>query len=318
MTTKPERATGRAVKKLYSKPSTHQFEPLLSQNAAQTKLDAAIQSFFEHKKSKFLNVSTGLGKTTAVLKVLSKLPSNKRVLVLVPSHDLAEEIITKFDELRSSNIESKLDKARYASIGIAHIKGKTNGMCDEPDNLKPYTDAGVNPPVEVCTNCPKYKASGCRYIEQFNTLKNIRVMTHNELINEQSAWFYDNKDGDGDPPRESYQKPDYIIVDEDWLSADNCSANFQSKFKSIGKIIDSLNDTDDLRVSIKKYEPEVLDDYQRYENTRYPKFEENSNYIQKYREINAQQLDLKFLKAFQDYLLSGNDHQISRMFYDQE
>jgi len=318
MKTKSQTVTGRAVKKLYALPSDHQFEPLLMVDTAQKKLDSAIQSFFEGKRSTFLNVSTGLGKTRAVLKALNTIPSNKRVLVLVPNHDLAEEIVKKFSDLRESRLDSELERMRCAHSGIFHLKGKTNGMCEEPERLKPYLDAGVKPPAKVCTYCPKYRTSGCRYIEQFNSLKNIRVMTHNELVNEQSAWFYGNKRGDGSPPRKSQQKFDYIIVDEDWLQADNHLATFKSKFKSIGKIIDSLKVTEDLSAAIRKYETDVLDDYQKYENTQYPKFEGNRNYIQEHRDINAELFDLKILKAFYNYLVSGNDHEISRMFYDQK
>jgi len=250
--------TGKSRKTLLPTPCDFKFESLVPYDEGMAKLDQHLQSFFETGKSTLINVSTGAGKTEAVIQFLKNLPkrnnrkrhNRKRVLVLVKSHKQAEEykqrLVTKVD---------LNDKA----VRVNHIQGKKTVCQRKKAYLDPYYDAGVQPPIEACTKiCDMFNT--CPYIGQFDDmLTNIRVMTHSELVNTPSAWLYGSKFSN---PRKGGWKPDYIIVDEDWLTKKEYEETYDdTKYQSIRDIIHLSGDGVSLSSSVDKSISQLTKDY---------------------------------------------------------
>jgi len=216
--------TGRARNKLMPKVSEFEFPPLVSHDQGMGQLNQHMQEFFDTGKSKFINVSAGAGKTNAYVQFLKNLPkrndwsryNKKRILLLVPTHKLAEEIKEKL------------------GTHVNHLQGKY-AACERKKNLEPYRIAKISAPIEQCMEgCHLFET--CAYIRQFDdVLTSIRIMTHSELINSPSAWLYGSVKGH---PRQGGWKPDYIIVDEDWLTKEEYTESYSnSDYDSIRNII---------------------------------------------------------------------------------
>ena len=258
--------TGRARSHLKPEPIQLQAYPLVSIEEGTTKMTEIIRSYFQGNRNVFLNVSTGAGKSHAVMDILVKeIPRDKKTLILVPSHDLGKELMNKFNSLRKIHIETKATgwdisetegniksafpdlmrlKVRNRLPRIVHLRGQQgkDGLCEMKNNR--FHKAGRNVPCQECTRCPM--AQGCRYLDQFNGLfDNIRIMTHNEWMNMESIWFSGHcSRGNGDPqPRQGKGwKPDYIIIDENIFNVnfDEMTSDRGDKFQSIKQIIEDV------------------------------------------------------------------------------
>lgn len=258
--------TGRARKHLKPEPIQHQAYPLVSLEEGTTKMTAIVRSYFQGNRNVFLNVSTGAGKSHAVLDILVKeIPRDKKTLILVPSHDLGKELMNKFNSLRKTHIETKATggdisdtedntksacpdlmrlKFRNSLSNIVHLRGQQgkDGLCEMKNNH--FHKAGRNVPWQVCARCPM--AQGCRYLDQFDGLfDNIRIMTHNEWMNMESNWFAGHRSGDNgypQPRKGKGWKPDYIIIDENIfnVSIDEMTSDRGDKFPSIKQIIEDV------------------------------------------------------------------------------
>ena len=291
--------TGKARKALLPTPCDFKFQPLVSYTEGMDRLERHLQSFFTTGKNTFINVSTGAGKTEAVIQFLRDLPrrnalkrfNRKRVLVLVPSHNLAAEI-----------------KDRLGTH-VNHIQGKKMSCERKAQNLDPYYDAGISPPLEQCTQgCHVF--STCPYIRQFDDrLTNIRIMTHAELVNAPSAWLYGSKDG---MPRKDGWKPDYIIVDEDWLTKEEYDENYSdTEYDSIRLIIHGCSKGASLTDAINTHGTKVLTDHVAMETgkKKKPVFKSAGQFITDSKKITGKKQS-KILKCFHDYIVTGDDEHI--------
>ena len=186
--------------------STDVLEPLATAEEATHQLRSIIHDFVADKVSRFINVTTGAGKTRTVLEMLVKeLTWHTNILVLVPSHDLAEEIVRDFKDIKNAYIGSKtLLGEKFNRNYIIALKGKDK-LCENQPLLRRYSNNKIAIPWEQCAHdCPMF--GECAYTVQFDDrFSNIRVMTHQEWKNEQSAW---NKGW----------KPDYIVIDENVIT----------------------------------------------------------------------------------------------------
>lgn len=229
--------TGRARRKLTATPTDVQFDPLLPVEAGMALLHEKVQHFFDAGTDTFLNISTGAGKTEAILPYLRKPPAGKRILLLVPTHDLAEEI------------KQRIGKR------VNHIKGKFE-LCEFPDLIQTYQEAGVSMPAMQCMNDHCLYAGECRYIRQFNDFHaRVRIMTHEEFTNAPPAWLYGSK---GTVPRQGGWKPDYIVIDENWIDKTDHMETLESEYPSIRNIINDMLNGDALIDAVENQLSQVL------------------------------------------------------------
>ncbi len=229
------------------KDSDYKFSDLLTIDQADTKLKDAIHNFFDNGVSTFLNASAGFGKTTDTLDILRLLPQSKQVLVLVQTHEFAEELIEKYTDIKKNSFgtnevtfENLLNPNKKIS-GIIHIKGRSH-FTNEQD-----------------------------YINQFNSIANIRVLTHEELMNEQANYWYGSSNGDYSAPRKGNRKPDYIIVDENCWKRIPVSSNLNTDYSSIRKIISNVVDDGlTLKQAVNNNIDDVNADYQKIKAVKSP------------------------------------------------
>ncbi len=227
--------TGRARQKLKPKPCSHQFEPMVSHSEGMKRLKALVSEFFDTGESRFINVSTGAGKTTEVLNAIRNLPAPElkprqqalgknrkpRVLILVQDHELAEQY-----------------KREYGS-GMHHIKGRDH-VCENPQNLKFFNREKVPVPLSVCSRSMCHMHDTCAYIRQFKQFhSSIRIMTHDELFNEPSRFIRDQKKA-GSTHRHGIWKPDYIIVDENCLKLCEDVESLESNYDSVRNVLNDV------------------------------------------------------------------------------
>jgi hypothetical protein len=235
--------SGAARNKLVAQQSTNELAPLLSPEEATIKLKDIIESFIVDKQSRFINFSTGAGKTETILQVLEEIARQSRIMYLVKSHELAEEIIKRFRSIKEErNINlSPLERFKRQQSQIYFLKGRKY-LCENDDVNKSLVT------TSYCTNDCIYNAE-CEYTEQFHSLQNIRVMTHNEYVNKPSA-FSNGVDAEGNP-RKGTWLPDYLIIDEDifTVEVDYSEAN-DSRFDVVSKIISTVQSGLELKDAI--------------------------------------------------------------------
>lgn len=289
------------------KPADITFEILLSPEEGTEQLIKIIGSFFANQHNVFVNVTTGAGKSSTVLDILAKeIPYNKKILLLVPSHKLASELESKFkvarnnptaDEIEKNQSQKQNRQSRQATAflsrmrsgsfsDITHLWGRKE-LCEFDWAIDTF---GGSIPWQFCSGC--HLASGCRYIEQFeNRFDNIRLMTHHEWFNQQSAWFsgfrddftgrYNDYDSPADIPvifpKMKGWKPDYIIIDENIFNVDinNKKSDSGGKHPSIKKIINSVMSGLSFEDAVIANMADIFHD--NFENTKpkYPEFKSN-------------------------------------------
>lgn len=228
----------------YIQPEPYDYAlPRLSTPAEATaKLQSIISEFVTGKASHFVKVTTGAGKTRTVLETLSReVGHNAKVLFLVPTHDLGDQIIKTYKEIRAADIASAdalRSKLQRPTIVKFHSR-KT--LCENKQARENLEEFGISIPLQYClSQCPHQGV--CDYTLQFNPTANIRVMTHNEWINDQSVWFNGSRTTDkgGTEPNGNRFPwvPDYIVIDEDILRLGKVQIEPMSKrFPSIARII---------------------------------------------------------------------------------
>jgi hypothetical protein len=111
------------------------LSPLLTPDEAAIELKKIVKAFFNDKQSRFINFSTGAGKTYEMLKILEGMGQRHKVLYLVKSHVLAEEITAKFGKIRAERLNlltNPLDALRSRSH-IDHLLGR--GDFTNPERL---------------------------------------------------------------------------------------------------------------------------------------------------------------------------------------
>lgn len=306
--------------KLRSKSSNHQFDKLLTVDEGKVKLDNHVQSFFANKTSMFINVSTGFGKTQTVLEILRNIPITAKVLYLVGSHKLADEIKESFYEIEPDN--STFHQQRTIKSRINHIKSKhfedSDGtiLCSRPEVVSEYKKNGVRMPVDECTKACN-STDTCPFIAQFDPtkIKNIRLMTHDELTNIESIWFNGFVDTGHDSRvpklKGSKWKPDYIIVDEDWVKRHDEIEFIKTSHDSIRNILNDCMNGVSLIGAIDNYRDMVITDYEdmRCNKPKYVKFENTDQYIKAVSK-NKIKANSVILKIIYDYIVHGFDEDI--------
>ncbi|CAJ6459199.1 VirE N-terminal domain [Burkholderia pseudomallei] len=241
------------------------LKPLSTPAEATSELQSIIREFVTGKASHFVNVTTGAGKTRTILEALSREVSpNTKVLFLVPTHKLADEIIQTYSGIRAADVASA-DTLRGKLQRSTIVKFESRRtLCENKDARENLEEKGISIPVQYClSHCPFQ--GNCKYTSQFDTTVNIRVMTHNEWVNQQAAWFNGTTDtGKGGIKPKGYRAPwvpDYIVIDENILKLGGVGEQSPSKrFPSIGRIISSVHGGSSLPDAIWTHSKQVLHD----------------------------------------------------------
>jgi len=259
-------APPRGTKRRNEPPVPHDYilDPLFTPEQATAKLQSVVRDFVTNKESHFINVTAGAGKTRAVLEALSReIDYTDKVLFLVPTHQLASEIVDAYNEIRRQDIDNATDlrsKTRRATI-IALQGRKT--LCENQEAKKIFGSDISIPPL-YCSNYCQFRGD-CAYTAQFNAWSNIRVMTHSEWTNEQSAWFNGRKftNGGFEPNGKRFRWiPDFIVIDEDILKLPPkpVTASISSPYSSIRLIIESVKSGSQLKDAVWAHRRQVLQD----------------------------------------------------------
>lgn len=293
--------TARQRSNLKAKPSKYEFAELHTPEAGTEKLNQIVKNFFENPRDTFVNFSAGAGKTEAILRYLPTIPFQMWGLYLVKSHKLAVEISQRFE----GPIERHNDL--HFRTSMIHIKGREH-TCEMPEFVKNYKGSGVNFPWEQCTQACQYQGN-CNYTKQFSGLANIRVMTHNELVNVPPTYFY-GTDAQGHPNRGN-KLPDFIIIDEDWLMSEPFRESGSSKFKSISNVIYDLRNGLDLGGVIDKHRDLIIEDFTRSkQKPKRVKFTNADDYINQTKRSKSEFTESPILNALHGFLIDeeGNPH----------
>lgn len=256
---------GTARRKVQPMPCDYALGTLSTPAEATAELQAIIREFVNGKGSHFVNVTAGAGKTRTVLEALSREVShNAKVLVLVPTHALADDIIGTYKEIRAAdvaNADTWRGKVQRSTVVKFHSR---KALCENEEARTTLEDKGVGIPIQYCLSQCMYRGE-CQYTEQFNTMANIRVMTHNEWMNQQSAWFNGSRladNGSVEPNRDrAGWVPDYIVIDEDILRLGSALTEAASpRFPSVGLIVASVNAGSTLHDAVWQHCEQVLRD----------------------------------------------------------
>lgn len=316
----PKNITGSARTNLRATPVDYPLSPLLSLQEAEIKLTESIDEFFTTKENTFLNVSTGFGKTESVLNALFKLKTTKKVLYLVGTHDLAKEIYERFLAKKKFLLSDSInfqERMAISSINMAYIKGR-NDTCERQDTLEYYEkEQKVIMPWQHCQKECIHKAR-CEYVLQFDCAVNIRLMTHQEFTDNQSAWFNGSEDG---IPSSRKWIPDYIIVDENWIKSDDVVDDINSIYPSISRVVsDCATYKKSIKESVEENIDLILHDYDSMltHSKKYPKFESMEQYIRDKKKIDK---NIKpwtdILNLFRNYIIIRNEDAIKNIRFDE-
>ncbi|MBB5508725.1 BT4734/BF3469 family protein [Paraburkholderia atlantica] len=277
--------TGMQRWSLKPEPCDIALEPLSTPEEATDKLRAIVRHFVDTKQSQFVNVSTGAGKTETVLQtIIDYVPDELKVLVLVPTHKLGTEVVERFKRLRQQRAENAInlkDKVRIKRVIAIEGRDRT---CQNQAQLKSFKDNHVAMPWEFCSNlCGMH--GDCYYTQQFDDpLTNIRIMTHDEWRNEQSAWFSGRRrvDSKYEPRRgRNAWMPDLIVIDEDFVRVDEVIREAASPiFPSLQPVIESVNKGSSLKDAVWMHRDEVLRDSRKNVRIPLPPFTNVTDYAE--------------------------------------
>ncbi|MCK5296543.1 MAG: DEAD/DEAH box helicase family protein, partial [Alphaproteobacteria bacterium] len=310
--------TGTKRRYLEPKNSSHKFQPLLTTNEAKDKLEEIVNNFFQSKKSVFINISTGTGKTEEVLKILRNIPSNKNVLYLVESHELAEEIKERFYKIE---VKNKLG----INSSIVHIKGR-NKTCERSDIADKYNKANMSIPSLQCEEGCPHKCK-CNYSFQFAKKANIRLMTHNEFMNEKSIWS-SGYDPLTNSPKKKGWKADYIIIDEDYFQFQNYHEKLDNEYDGIRNIINhianktlgkskAIGSAEFFLEAVKEHESDILADFQRMNSNKPNKitFKNTDDYIRQTKKQSGKRQS-EILKLLNLYVLTSDKKFLNSIWFE--
>ena len=277
--------TGSKRKTLIPKPASLQFEPLLAPQDAEAKLKMLVADFFADGKSRFINFSTGAGKTQTLIKVLEEIDPTSKILYLGKTHELAEQICATFYTLRSLRQQNRSFPEQVQSKSrMIHLSGR-EALCENKIVKTTYHSKGITIPADQCTrDCP-FDAV-CAYKLQFNNpLGNIRVMMHNEYFNPPAKWS-SGMDASGNPHSKRWI-PDFIIIDEDIFQKDKDPVeNQSSRFTSIKLLLDQLKAGRTISETVLTHAENFIRDGLDNQLPRKPWFINTRQYLEDIREWN--------------------------------
>lgn len=315
-------ATGKQRGSLKPQAIEYILEPLFSLEAAEAKLKDIVQQFFSDKISRFINFSAGAGKTYTLIKSLEELNSTAKILYLVKTHELADEITNSFDLERSNRKKPTTFKDKVLTKSkIIHVKGRSE-LCENPTVKEKYNVADKKTAIPIpADQCQKdcYFEAQCAYTKQFNTpFEGIRVMMFNEYFNQPSRWF-NGIDAEGNPTKRRWQ-PDFIIIDENIFDKESDRVENYGRFESINKIIHEVKDEATLEDIIIKYREEVcFDDDKNNPEDKPIQFINADQYLRELRQRQATRFSpllrqlARFAKTEDKSLLKGMRVEDSRL-----
>ena len=301
-------AHGCARNKLIPQPSKSKLPELLSAEQAELELKHTINSFFETRDNTYISISTGAGKTNCVINILAEVKMAKtKVLVLVKNHELGEQIesLLKDEISKRRNLYKEFSIERYKyKNSVIRIKGQSQPlfkgsgitMCSEGNS----NSGKFLAPNDCNDNC--FLQGECDYTEQFTSLTNIRIMTHNEWFNKPSKWsngqdvkilrIYENPFGDHiedytvSPAKSGPSwRPEFIVIDEDIMAIDEIDRpkeDISSPHSSFKTIIENLKVNNNLVLALNRSKLLISenskDNYKTFYKNDKNKYEKNPNY----------------------------------------
>ena len=309
-------------------PSEMIFPERMTIKDARNELKAILDDFFMTPKTTIVKAPCGIGKSTYTAQLLAR--TAYKVLYLAPSHSLAEEIRQSVIQQQKhlKQCENSPIKRKWSfRLPPSHIFGRyavgEDGitMCENKHIRDFYGKANVIIPRDECLKC---HLNPCRYTSQFDHLANIRFATHNDLRNTPSNWENGSR---GEQKSLSVSEheyletavcgftnysrtrsgnwiPDFVVVDEAFLSGESYDLTTDVKLKSLHKILLSVLNGEDFLSAIKINEAQLRKDYDSFAAN-----EVNSHSVLGYEYINCKtkysDAEAVFLKIFFEALEAG-------------
>lgn len=313
------RPTGKTRWKLQPEPYEYQLPPLATPEEATGKLQSIVSNFVTTKKSQFVNVTAGAGKTRTVLEALSReVRHTDKVLFLVPTHKLAAEIVDTYNEIRKRDAENATSLRGKIQRGtVIALKGR-DALCENNEALERFGEVGLAIPPIYCSNECMYRGE-CHYTMQFNSFANIRVMTHQEWSNQEGGWFNGSMSstrGGIEPRKDGGKwKPDFIVIDENvFTMADALVETGGSKLSSISMIVDSVKDGSQFADAVRKNRHDVIEDSLRNHPAKNPPFTTMVDYISAYKRVRTQNAYSEILHRLAEYCKLEDESLLDGMF----
>jgi hypothetical protein len=315
--------TGKKRWTLQPEPCDFALAPLATPEQATAALQSIVRDFVHNKQSQFVNVTAGAGKTRTVLEALSReIRHTDKVLFLVPTHQLAAEIVEAYNEIRrrdianTNNLRGKIQRGT-----VIALQGKEK-LCENRNAYEVFKQAKVSMPPIYCSNDCQMRGD-CLYTAQFdNPWANIRVMTHQEWTNEQAAWFNGRKEyKDGFEPRKNRfgWSPDFIIIDENIFTMSKpLHEPASSRFSSISLIINSVRSGNALKDAIWAHRQQVLQDGAQNSRPKKPAFKSVEDYVRACNRNSQQQAYSAVLAQLVDYCLFDDENLLDGLWIEDD
>ena len=303
--------TGKARKNLQPKEIQNPFPERYSVEDGMKIVEDKIEQFFKNKTSTFISSSTGSWKTRVVIDyIANKLSFDIKILILVPRHDLGEEMEKKF---------AALNRHPMGGMTVTHLYGRDK-LCDDKNTLNKLKKYSASVPFAYCSNeCPF--RHNCEYLKQFNktSIANVVIMTHAEYQNKESVWFngyHEDRIGKFLDPKNNSWKPDYLVIDENILQYE-CYEDNGSYYESVKKIIASCVLGKTLEQAIKDHAALLEQDLKNIDKNGYPNFKNMQSYLAQFK--NSKYVPEKFsyvLKLLNIFNETNNPEILNEITFD--
>ena len=303
---KPRQSNGRRFER--AKPSQHRFDPPVSVQEARKHLNDILTDCIRNKKSHYISMSCGLGKTDTMLDAILDHGSDMKIMICTPTGQLQDQIHQNLIK----KIEDKFDffTAQQKITGIKATKGRLTSdehgpMCIQADVVTKLQNIEAGLPVTECYKCPVFDT--CRYLRQFQDFDTIRIVTTSQYFNGPGIWDGGSKDGKkGKLPLDKPFKPDLIIIDENAIQEHVITAGLDTPFGSLQVVISHCGTGKGLAKAVQKCANQILTDHAVAKSAK----KTLSKQILNGSKSVANDYDAKhfvILEAFAKYIMTGYD-----------
>lgn len=303
---KPKTGHGRRLEK--AKPTSHRFPAPMKPEEATTTLQNILSECFVKKKSHYVSMSCGLGKTETMLDFVVKHADDMNIMICAPTVALQRQIYNRLEQKYKASVGEflALQSMQKVQMTRGRLASDDDGpMCVQSKMVVGLQKIHAGLPVDECYKCPSF--NGCRYIHQFQDFHRVRIVTTSQYFNGPGIWDGSHKAGrNGILPADRHYVPDLIIIDENAVQIETVEVTHRSPFASLKLVLAHCTTGKNLMEAVKAVEQDILTEYDIAKNMKKKlagKIRRNPNAnISTY---NAEHFTV--LQAFYRFLITGYD-----------